>query len=65
MGNGTECPVVFPRGVGVIDWMVPGGAPIAEATSVLMKKYDVAIWPIMELFVVRIPWIRLLVNGYS
>ena len=40
----TECPVVFPRGVGVIDWMVPGGAPIAEATSVLMKKYDVAIW---------------------
>lgn len=40
----TECPVVFPGGVGVIDWMVPGGAPIAEATSVLMKKYDVAIW---------------------
>ncbi|PRX27195.1 rhamnulose-1-phosphate aldolase [Orenia metallireducens] len=40
----TECPVVFPDGVGVVDWMVPGGREIAVATSELMKKYDVAIW---------------------
>lgn len=40
----TECPVVFPNGVGVVDWMVPGGRDIAIATSELMKKYDVAIW---------------------
>ena len=40
----TECPVVFPEGVGVIPWMVPGGRDIAVATSELMKKYDVAIW---------------------
>lgn len=40
----TECPVVFPDGVGVVEWMVPGGRAIAEATSELMKKYDVAIW---------------------
>lgn len=40
----TECPVVFPSGVGVVDWMVPGGRDIAVATSELMKKYDVAIW---------------------
>lgn len=40
----TECPVVFPDGVGVVDWMVPGGRDIAVATSELMKKYDVAIW---------------------
>ena len=40
----TECPVVFPDGVGVIGWMVPGGRDIAVATSELMKKYDVAIW---------------------
>lgn len=40
----TECPVVFPEGVGVVDWMVPGGRDIAVATSALMKKYDLAIW---------------------
>ena len=40
----TECPVVFPEGVGVVDWMVPGGRDIAVATSNLMKKYNVAIW---------------------
>lgn len=40
----TECPVVFPSGVGVVPWMVPGGREIAVATSELMKKYDVAIW---------------------
>lgn len=40
----TECPVVFPKGVGVIGWMVPGGEEIAIATSRMMEKYDVAIW---------------------
>ncbi len=40
----TECPVVFPSGVGIVPWMVPGGAAIAEATSKLMKEYDVVIW---------------------
>lgn len=40
----TECPVVFPAGVGVVPWMVPGGREIAVATSKLMKDYDVAIW---------------------
>lgn len=40
----TECPVVFPDGIGVVDWMVPGGNDIAVATSELMKQYDVAVW---------------------
>ena len=40
----TECPVVFPQGVGVVDWMVPGGREIAVATSKLMEQYDVAVW---------------------
>ena len=40
----TECPMIFPSGVGVIPWMVPGGREIAVATSEKMKKYDVAIW---------------------
>lgn len=40
----TECPVVFPDGIGVVPWMVPGGREIAVETSRLMEKYDVAIW---------------------
>ncbi len=46
----TECPVIFPEGVGVVKWMVPGGSDIAYATSELMKKYDVAIWAHHGLF---------------
>ena len=40
----TECPVVFPEGVGVVGWMVPGGRDIAVATSKLMEKYNAVIW---------------------
>ena len=40
----TECPVVFPSGIGVVPWMVPGGRDIAVATSELMKEHDVAVW---------------------
>ena len=40
----TECPVVFPDGVGVVEWMVPGGRDIAVETSRLMKKYNAVIW---------------------
>lgn len=40
----TECPVVFPDGIGVVDWMVPGGREIAVETSKLMEEYDVAVW---------------------
>ena len=46
----TECIVVFPMGVGVVPWMVPGGADIAQATSELMKTYDAAIWAQHGLF---------------
>lgn len=47
----TECPVVFPEGVGVVKWMVPGGPEIAKATSELMKKYPAAVWAHHGLFV--------------
>ncbi len=47
----TECPVVFPQGVGVAPWMVPGGAEIAHVTSGLMKTYDAAVWAHHGLFV--------------
>lgn len=40
----TECVVVFPQGVGVVPWMVPGGPAIAEASSELMKAYDTIVW---------------------
>ena len=40
----TECPVVFPDGIGVVEWMVPGGKDIAAATAKLMEIYDAAIW---------------------
>lgn len=40
----TECPVVFPEGVGVIPWMVPGGREIAVATAKKMEEYNLAIW---------------------
>lgn len=46
----TECPVVFPDGIGVVPWMVPGGKNIAVETSNLMKKYDAAIWAHHGLF---------------
>ncbi len=48
--SATECPVVFPGGVGVVPWMVPGGAEIALATSKLMREYDAAVWSHHGLF---------------
>jgi rhamnulose-1-phosphate aldolase len=40
----TECPIIFPQGVGVTPWMIPGGREIALATGELIRKYDVIIW---------------------
>lgn len=49
--SATECCVVFPGGVGVVPWMVPGGADIAKATCAEMEKYDAAIWAFHGMFV--------------
>jgi rhamnulose-1-phosphate aldolase len=48
--SAAECAVVFPRGIGVVEWMVPGGVEIAKATSALMKQYDAVIWAHHGLF---------------
>lgn len=48
--SATECPVVFPDGVGVVPWRVPGGREIAVETSKLMETYDVAVWAHHGLF---------------
>lgn len=40
----TECPVVFPDGIGIVPWMVPGGAEIARETAKLMEEHNAVIW---------------------
>lgn len=47
----TECVVVFPSGVGVVPWMVPGGPDIAKATCKEMETYEAAVWAFHGLFV--------------
>lgn len=46
----TECAIVFPEGVGVVPWMVPGGVEIGRATSEQMKKFSAVIWAQHGLF---------------
>ena len=40
----SECPMYFPKGLGIVPWMVPGGREIAEATAKLMRRFDIAVW---------------------
>jgi len=47
----SECPIVFPQGVGVVEWMMPGATEIAEKTSKLMKTFDAVIWAHHGMFV--------------
>lgn len=47
----TECPVVFPQGIGVVEWMVPGGKEIGIKTSEIMKTRNVAVWAHHGMFV--------------
>lgn len=46
----TECPVIFPEGIGVVPWMVPGGRQIAVETSKLMEQYNAVVWAMHGLF---------------
>ena len=48
--SATECPVVFPQGVGVVEWMVPGGTAIAHASGKLMAQFDAIVWAHHGLF---------------
>jgi len=41
----TECLVVFPEGVGIIPWIVPGTNEIGKATAAKMHEYRLVIWP--------------------
>lgn len=41
----TECLVVFPEGVSILPWMVPGSNEIGQETAKKMKDYRIVIWP--------------------
>jgi rhamnulose-1-phosphate aldolase len=46
----TECLVVFPDGVGVLPWMVPGTVTIGQATAQAMLKHPLVLWPFHGIF---------------
>lgn len=46
----TESLVVFPEGVGIIPWMVPGTTTIGEATAAKLESFGSVIWPQHGLF---------------
>lgn len=46
----TECLVVFPDGIGVLPWMVPGTDEIGHETARLMKKHSMVLWPFHGVF---------------
>jgi rhamnulose-1-phosphate aldolase len=46
----TECLVVFPDGIGVLPWMVPGTDTIGEATAIAMQKHPLVLWPFHGIF---------------
>ena len=46
-----ECAMIFPAGMGVLPWMVPGTEEIAELTCEKMREYDVVLWAQHGLFV--------------
>lgn len=41
----TECLVVFPEGVSIIPWIVPGTNEIGEATAAKMRETRLVLWP--------------------
>ncbi|WP_034945373.1 rhamnulose-1-phosphate aldolase [Erwinia oleae] len=41
----TECLVVFPDGIGIVPWMVPGTDGIGSATAEQMRAHSLVLWP--------------------
>lgn len=41
----TECLVVFPEGVSIIPWLIPGSNEIGEATATKMREARLVVWP--------------------
>lgn len=40
----TECPVVFPEGVGFLKWIMPGSTDLGHATAEALKRHSVIVW---------------------
>lgn len=49
-GTISECAMVFPEGVGVLGWDVPGSAQLAAASAELMECVDAVVWAHHGLF---------------
>ncbi|MFM2480077.1 rhamnulose-1-phosphate aldolase [Celerinatantimonas sp. YJH-8] len=46
----TECLVVFPEGIGVLPWLVPGTDEIGQATAEMMSNHPLVLWPFHGVF---------------
>ncbi|ADO50589.1 rhamnulose-1-phosphate aldolase [[Enterobacter] lignolyticus SCF1] len=46
----TECLVVFPDGVGILPWMVPGTDEIGQSTATEMQQHSLVLWPFHGVF---------------
>lgn len=40
----SECLVLFPEGIGIMEWMMPGSSEIGYSTAKLMEKYRLVLW---------------------
>ena len=41
----SECALVFPRGIGVIPWLLPGSLELAVASAESLEVHDAVVWP--------------------
>ncbi|SFN18349.1 rhamnulose-1-phosphate aldolase [Izhakiella capsodis] len=46
----TECLVVFPEGIGIVPWRVPGTDGIGAATADKMQLHSLVMWPFHGIF---------------
>lgn len=46
----SECIVVFPEGLGVLPWILPGSVQLAKATQTLMEQFNAVLWAHHGLF---------------
>ena len=42
----SECLVVFPDGIGLLPWMVPGTVEIGNATAEKLSEFRLVVWPL-------------------
>jgi len=40
----SECLILFPDGIGILPWMVPGQLEIGRETAILMEKHHLVLW---------------------